>query len=301
MNDVKAPCDDATAVKRTGPLAIASRLALALGRNMLRNLAQWCRVLARPPRARNPPLPAGAISAIIVALVAVVPMMFLVDARATDWAAHRPAWFTGAFEQITNFGKSGWFLVPFGCIVLCLAALASPALPRMTRGVFAALAARFGFLFLAIAAPGLFVSIVKRLIGRARPFVGGHDDPFAYMLFVWRPEYASMPSGHATNVAAAAIAIGAIWPRTRAVIWLYALVIMFSRIVVFAHYASDVVAGALVGTLGAVLVRRFFAARRLVFSARDLSVYPGPSLRRIWTAARRVIPRRRQSLRAPNP
>ena len=91
-----------------------------------------------------------------------------------------------------------------------------------------------------------------------------------------------MPSGHATNVAAAAIAIGAIWPRLRPVMWLYALVIMFSRVVVFAHHASDVIAGALVGAIGAALVRRFFAARGLVFSARDLTAYPGPSLARTF-------------------
>ena len=54
---------------------------------------------------------------------------------------------------------------------------------------------RFGYLFLAIGLPGLFVTIVKRLIGRARPYVGNHDDPFAYMPFIWQPEYASMPSG----------------------------------------------------------------------------------------------------------
>ncbi len=76
----------------------------------------------------------------------------------------------------------------------------SPALPRLTQGVLAALAARFGFLFLAIGVPGLFVTIVKRLIGRARPIsAGSHDDPFVYRPFIWRPEYASMPSGHATT------------------------------------------------------------------------------------------------------
>ena len=74
------------------------------------------------------------------------------------------------------------------------------------------LTVRFGFLFLAIGLPGLFVTIVKRLIGRARPYVGSHDDPFIYMPFVWAPEYASMPSGHATTAASAAIAIGAMWP-----------------------------------------------------------------------------------------
>ena len=269
---------------RAGPLAAAATFAAGLGSNIVRNLSQWTRALTRPLRAKTPPPPRLAIAVIIVVLLAIVPAMFFIDARATEWAAHRPAWFTALFEQITDYGQSGWFLVPFGCIVLGLAALAGPGLPHLARGVLTALAARFGFLFLAIGAPGLFTSIVKRLIGRARPFVGGHDDPFAYMLFVWRPEYAAMPSGHATNVAAVAVAIGAIWPRLGPVMWLYALVIMFSRIIVFAHHASDVIAGALVGAIGAALVRRFFAARGLVFSAHDLSAHAGPSLTRIYHA-----------------
>jgi undecaprenyl-diphosphatase len=109
------------------------------------------------------------------------------------------------------------------------------------------------------------------------------------MPFAWRPEYASMPSGHATNAAAAAIAIGAIWPRARAPLWLYALVIMFSRVVVLAHHPSDVIAGALTGAVGALAVRRWFAARRLVFRGSDLAAMPGPSRKRIRTAVHQVL------------
>jgi undecaprenyl-diphosphatase len=218
--------------------------------------------------------------------------MFLVDTAASEWALHLPGWFIETFVRITDFGLSGWFLYPLGFILLGLAAVTSRALPRFTQGVLEALAARAGFLFVAIAAPGLFVTIVKRLIGRARPFVGGHDDPFLYMPFIWQPAYASMPSGHATTAVAAAIAIGAVWPRARAVMWLYALLIMFSRVVVLAHHPSDVIAGALVGVLGALMVRRAFAARRLVFSASDLRPYPGPSWRQLKAVARRLVVRR---------
>jgi undecaprenyl-diphosphatase len=213
--------------------------------------------------------------------------MFLLDRTASDWARHLPGWFIEAFEQITDFGLSGWFLYPLGVILLGLAAVASPASPRLAQGVFAALGARFGFLFVAIAAPGLFTTIVKRLIGRARPYVGGYDNPFLYKPFIWQPAYASMPSGHATSAAAAAVAIGAVWPRARPLMWLYALTIMFSRVVVVAHHPSDVLAGALVGAVGVLLLRRVFAARRLAFSPRDLRPYPWPSWRRLKAAARR--------------
>jgi membrane-associated phospholipid phosphatase len=222
-------------------------------------------------------------------LGAAIASMYLLDARAAVWALHLPGWVRGVFEHVTRFGLGGWFLIPFGSIVIMLAAADSPGLPRMTRAVLSLVAARFGFLFLAIGAPGLFTSIAKYVIGRARPFVGGRDDPFAYMPLNWHPAYASMPSGHSTNVAAVAVAIGALWPSARPVLWVYALLIMASRVIVLAHHPSDVLIGALVGATGAVLMRRAFAKRRLVFSPCDLAPYPGPSLRRIGAALRRAI------------
>lgn len=255
----------------------------------LKNLQRWILILAPPPRAGvfRPHLPA--IAATIATLIVIVVMMFTCDAAASAWALHAPSWVITPFEKITDFGLSGWFLIPFGIVILYLAAIISPPLPRMTQAVLLSLAARFGFLFLAIGVPGLFVAIVKRLIGRARPFVGGHDDPFAYKPFIWEPAWASMPSGHATTAAAAALAIGAIWPGMRWVMWLYAVIIMASRVVVLAHHPSDVIAGALVGIAGACLVRKWFAARRLVFRARDLEASSGPSWRRIKAALRDVI------------
>jgi membrane-associated phospholipid phosphatase len=286
VTEMKVPFDGGASAKRPGPLTAPLQVVAGLGPNLVRNLALWCSALVRAPQVRTPRVPAGAFAAIVLTLAAVVALMFLVDGASTEWARHLPLWFTDAFEQITNAGQSGWFLIPSGVIVLCLAALASPSLPRMTRGVLEALAARFGFFFIAVALPGLFDDTIKGLIGRARPYVDmGH--PFTFKPFTWRPEFASLPSGHSTNAAAVAFAIGAMWPRTRWMMWLYALVIMFSRIVVLAHHPSDVVAGALVGTVGAALVRRWFAARRLVFSPK-LSVYAGPSLRQIGAAVARA-------------
>jgi undecaprenyl-diphosphatase len=64
---------------------------------------------------------------------------------------------------------------------------------------------------------------------------------------------------------------------------------MLSRNVLLSHHPSDVIAGVLVGTLFAALVRRWFAARCLVFSPRTLAAYPGPSLRRIRMAMKHVF------------
>jgi undecaprenyl-diphosphatase len=107
--------------------------------------------------------------------------------------------------------------------------------------------------------------------------------------FRWQPEYASMPSGHSATAASVAIAIGAIWPRARGILWLYALIIMFSRVVVNAHHPSDVIAGALVGVVGAELTRRWFASRRLLFSPIDLHAFAGPPFNRVVAAVRESL------------
>jgi membrane-associated phospholipid phosphatase len=261
---------------------------LVLGR-LGSNLQLWIVTLFRKPRAKTPPIGVRPFVALAAAIAVIIACMFLLDRPASEWARQLPNWVTVTGDEISNFALGSRFSYPLGFFILLLAALMRPSLSWGSRGVLEIFAARAGFLFLAIGLPGLFDTIIKRMIGRARPYVGAHDDPFLYKPFIWRPDYASMPSGHSTTAAAAAIAIGAIWPQARPVVWLYALIIMSARVLMNVHHPSDVIAGALVGTIGALMIRRWFAARRLVFSAHDLKAFPGPSWLRIKTAARQII------------
>jgi undecaprenyl-diphosphatase len=193
------------------------------------------------------------------------------------------------FYEITDFGRSGWVLVPTGALIVVLTLVASPTLDHMTRGVLAAIATRVGFIFLAVGIPGLFVAIVKRFIGRVRPSPAG---PFAYEPFHWRPDFASLPSGHTVTAFATLVAVGALFPRARPFLWGFALLIAVSRIAVTAHFASDVVAGAAVGALSAWWVRDWFALRRLGFVVTrdgEVKTLPGPSFGRIKRVARALI------------
>ncbi len=226
-----------------------------------------------------------------ISIAVLLLLMVTIDAAAIRGVGHLPRWIVSAFDDITDYGKSGWFLWPLGLIFLALAAL-PPMLTPFSQRVLAAIMVRIGFLFTAIAVPSLFVTIVKRLIGRARPLVGGSLDPFLYSPFVWRADYAGMPSGHATTAFAALVAFGTLWPRSRTLWLIYALLIAISRVVVTAHYPSDVLAGALVGIGGAVVVRRYFAQRRLGFAIGPdgtIHQYAGPSLRRIKAVARGLL------------
>jgi membrane-associated phospholipid phosphatase len=226
----------------------------------------------------------------VVAVVAVVlAAMLLIDAPAFRFANTLPHWLNRAFNEFTDFGRSGWTLYPLGVLYLMTVALASTPVSQWTYRVLAAVAVRLGFLFVAIGLPGLVVTIVKRLIGRVRPSEHG---PFAYMPFSWRSDYASLPSGHTTAAFATLVAFGALFPRLRPYLWTFAVLIAISRVVVSSHFVSDTIAGAACGALGAILVRDWFAARRLAFvihpdgEARPL---PGPSWQRLKRVAGAVF------------
>ena len=269
-----------------------------LARRTLANLAAWCAAVVRPPRLPPggaapciwPPLSRLAIGT-GAAIVAVAAAMLLLDWWALGHYLGVTVRLGRPFGVITEFGKSEWFLVPSAVLLIALAAASSPVLGRMSCLVLASLAARTGFVFVAVAAPSLTVTVLKRLIGRARPLrIEGHDIYFSTL--AWRVDFASFPSGHSTTAFAAAVALGALFPRARVALWIYAGLIALSRVMLSAHYPSDVIAGAIVGACGALLVRRWFAARRLAFTLRpDGSVHPlpGPSLQRIKKVAGRIV------------
>lgn len=246
--------------------------------------------LGRPVRGRVPWPSYGRIALMTAgAIVAVGLTMVLLDARLTAATKLLSLGVIDAFNEFTDLGRSGWFLWPTAVLLLLIAVIDSPALTRFSRAVLAAWAVRVGFVFAAVAVPGLFVAIVKRLIGRSRPHIAGNDS-WVYLPFAWRVEYASLPSGHATTAFSALVAIGALFPAARALMWTFAVMIAVSRIVVVAHHPSDVVAGAFVGAVGALLVRNWFADRRLGFAVTtggSVRPMPGPSLRRIVKAVAR--------------
>jgi len=253
------------------------------------NLRAWIAALFRPPRVADWHLwfPPGrlAIGAALT-LAAVTALMLLADAWAAAGRKTLPAWISAAAELISEAGRSAWILIPTGIVLLVLAAVATPARGRMVYGVIQALAVRIGFVFLAVGVPGLVIAIVKRLIGRARPDrVPGEDIVFAP--FSWSNNFASLPSGHSTTAFAAAVALGALFPRLRVPMFVLAAAVAISRVIQGAHYPSDVLAGAVLGTFGALLVRAWFVSRGLGFGlTKDGRVRPFalPSWRRIRTA-----------------
>jgi undecaprenyl-diphosphatase len=217
--------------------------------------------------------------------------LLLFDVRIVTAARELPPRFIAFTRHFTDLGKAEIFLYPLPVLMIALC-LVPAGLSRPVRGVLAALFARVAFLFLAIGIPYAINSALKQIFGRARPFV--RDNVYTYDPFTWGSAYASLPSGHATTACAAAVAIGALFPAARIAAWIYAILIVISRVVVTAHHPSDVLAGALVGTMGALMVRNYFASRRIVFGVKPdgrVVGFAGPSWTRFKAAARAVFAR----------
>jgi membrane-associated phospholipid phosphatase len=273
----------------TGSAALAAlRYWAAEVARSLATLVRAARFHRRQPRL---PAPQKLAMATTAAIAVFVLCLVFIDMSAITATRELPQWLNETFNWLTDFGKSGWFLWPLGILFLSLAVLRRN-LSCVSQHVLAAVMVRVGFLFAAIAVPGIFLNLIKQVIGRARPFVTGVADPYVFKPFSWSAAYASLPSGHAATALSVLVAFGILWPRARAVLLVYALLIAVSRVVVTAHYPSDVLAGALVGVVGALLVRRYFALRGLGFYVCADGVVrpkPGPSLKRIKSIARELL------------
>jgi membrane-associated phospholipid phosphatase len=219
---------------------------------------------------------------------AIIALMYLIDAWEIAQMPKRGTPSLWWVRILTDFGKDEYVLAVLG-VLLVAVALAAPAFRGIQRSLLLGLGTRLQFLFLAVAVSNLVTEVLKYSVGRGRPFVGGEANAFHFSHFAGNPAYYSFPSGHATTAFALAFAVSALWPQARFAMAVYAAIIAATRLVLLAHHPSDVVAGALVGIIGALFVRYWFAARRLGFAIQlDGSIVPlvGPSSGRLKRVAR---------------
>jgi membrane-associated phospholipid phosphatase len=210
---------------------------------------------------------------------AIIALMYALDAMEIGLMPPRGTASLWPVRILTDFGKDSIVLGSLAALLLA-AAIMAPALRGISRSLLLSFATRLQFLFFAVLLPVLAGEVIKWLVGRGRPFVGGTADAFNFAPFTGTNAYASFPSGHAITAFALAFAVSAVWPRAWVAMTVYAFLIAASRLVLLAHHPSDVVAGALIGVVGAMMVRYWFAARHLGFTIhRDGKIVPVRSIR----------------------
>ena len=165
--------------------------------------------------------------------------------------------FIDFFRAITDFGRSKWYLWPAGIgLLTCVFLLRICTLTTEQRQHIVRSSHNLIFFFASIALSGIITDIFKPILGRARPVEMLREHQYGFQPFTFHAVWNGMPSGHATTAAALALALTLLFPRGR-ILWIViGAVLAASRIIVNAHYLSDVMAGIMVGCLTTLWISR---------------------------------------------
>jgi len=234
---------------------LTAPLLARLGQSILRNSrAIWGagrRACASP--AVRVALGTGATAMLIVVSIAFIdrPIASSLHGRDSDLRS--------LFDFIGRLGLTYGYLILFGLAFGMLHW--GSLLPRLRPFAVSmrALSAVPAFLFLSISASGIMADVLKIILGRSRPKLFFQSDIYDFSWLSWRPDYWSFPSGHSATIVALMTALWYLWPQHLLFYILAAAIVAASRIVVGAHYFSDVLAGALVAVLTTRYVARLLA------------------------------------------
>lgn len=214
------------------------------------------------------PIPRAKLAAALAIFALALGAAALGDASLAADAGRAPPTLVGLGRFVTGFGTSE-YMFAFSALIALAAILALGRGHRTWHGgSIRLIAERALYFFAAIAVSGIAAQILKHVIGRARPVLLGVDGPHHFEPFSLGNTLASFPSGHTTSAFAAAVALGYMRPAWRRWLLAAAVAIGLSRVLVGAHYPSDVVGGAALGSSVALALARSFALRGIAFTTR---------------------------------
>jgi len=210
---------------------------------------------------------------LIAACLGVLLVMLIADRSLALAAAHLPGSVIDQVGAITDDLKGKYFIIlAFAATLIALAGFLGG--PGSASGTFRETAINAAFVCSTIVVALIAASLLKFIIGRARPELIGLYGPFAFSPFSTAKAMTSFPSGE-TAMTTAFFGACAWLTRERIgtffamLIFAPAILIAVSRVVVGAHYPSDVLAAivlsvAIIGWLyHALYLRRDAVARML--------------------------------------
>jgi membrane-associated phospholipid phosphatase len=119
------------------------------------------------------------------------------------------------------------------------------------------------FVFCSLSLCGIILHLIKWIAGRHRPNDLFNHGYFGFDYFGVGYALTSFPSGHAQTAFTLATALTILFPRWGIPAFLVAGAVGISRIILTAHYLSDVIAGAGIGVLFTLAVKYFFDRKQI--------------------------------------
>lgn len=240
----------------------------AFGERVVERAGAGWRLVARR-RARRAGLiaPRGETASFVMAatlVLAFAAIAFLDPPTHSLLGAASGAW-RGFLKTLTGYGEGVEILVASAAILIfCLGVSLEGLRPRIRAALFE-IGCAAAFTFAAVAGSGLAASLIKNVLGRARPEHLAASNVFELHPFAFRAAYASFPSGHSTTAGASAMVLALLFPALRRPILAAGVAIAASRVLLDAHFPADVVAGFGFGVAFTLTLAHALARRNLVF------------------------------------
>ncbi|MDD2784106.1 MAG: phosphatase PAP2 family protein [Sulfuricurvum sp.] len=185
---------------------------------------------------------------IFTSLIAIYAYFFL-DRPIAEWSAHYcTGKYNNFFVAVTQLGISTPYLIGSALLFFYF---------YYVKKIFY-LSYHALFVFTAVALSGIVSDIIKIIVGRFRPCMLFEKGLYGFDFFHRNSAMNSFPSGHTTTAFALAMYVSIFWPRWAAIGWIIAFSVGVSRILLTMHYLSDVLAGALLGTITVSLLTVYF-------------------------------------------
>jgi membrane-associated phospholipid phosphatase len=156
-------------------------------------------------------------------------------------------------EIVTTVGITRWYLIASAVLFVFFAFIYRMKLQAM----------RSLFVLVSLSVAGIALHLIKWLAGRNRPINLFNHDNFGFTYFGVGYEFNSFPSGHAQTIFTVATALAILFPRFGIPLFIIAAAVSATRIILTAHYLSDVIAGALVGILCTLAVKYLFDRKEI--------------------------------------
>ena len=165
------------------------------------------------------------------------------------------------FKQITILGDSKWyFFSSFFVIIFCYF-IKKTNYYHNHKNIIKACNNFSIFLGLSLITTGLITQLLKHIVGRPRPNYASFDGGLGFNFFNLSSEFHSFPSGHTSTIFVVALVASFLLPKLKYFFISLAGIIAFSRIVVGAHFFTDVLGGITVSYLGVKLTKLFLDKR----------------------------------------
>ena len=158
------------------------------------------------------------------------------------------------FRNITDFGVATWYYI--GGMAFYLFFIMIKNILWKNRCLF---------LLISFVSTGIVVIVLKNFFGRYRPSLLFKKGLYSFTFWGYGDIYSllSFPSGHATTSFTLAMVFSILFPKNRILFFLFFSFVAVSRVVICAHYVSDIISAAYMSVFITYFIKSLFDKKQI--------------------------------------